>query len=168
MRTRQAARERSPCHGGRGRLSWRCVHAHAGAEGTVNMSSQIATELRVGADGSLRIPANLANRAVLSPGDKVTVSVAQGCLSVAAAAQPSAVIDRFVRDSDQLLPDVGEDYRMSDGLTVREYLALDEGDRDALWQQAMEEAQDAADADPETAVPADVLPAGQEHRARGL
>jgi len=65
-----------------------------------------------------------------------------------------------------LLANVDESYRLADGLRLDEYLALSDAERDALWHQAMQEAHDAGEREPEWDIPTHYVPAGQKHRAR--
>lgn len=57
---------------------------------------------------------------------------------------------------------------MTDGLTLDEYLALSDAEREALWQQAMQEAYNASAREPEHDIPPHYVPAGQKHRARRI
>ena len=132
------------------------------------MCAQVVSEIRVAKDGSLRIPAEVTSRAELRPGERLTLRVSRRGVAVSAWPNALDLIGRFARDTDRLLGQVGENYRMSDGLTVGQYLALDDNQREALWRQAMEEAHDATDSEPEREIPANYVPAGQEHRPRSL
>jgi hypothetical protein len=76
------------------------------------------------------------------------------------------LLAQFVRDTHRLLAHVDASYRMADGLTLDAYLALSDAERDALWQQAMQEAHDAGEREPEWDIPTHYVPAGQKHRAR--
>jgi len=76
------------------------------------------------------------------------------------------LLAQFVRDTHCVLANVDESYRMADGLTLDAYLALNDAERDALWQQAIQEAHDAGARQPERDIPAHYMPAGQKHRAR--
>jgi hypothetical protein len=57
-------------------------------------------------------------------------------------------------------------FQRADELTLDEYLALSDAERDALWQQAMQEAHDASEHRPEQDIPVHYMPAGQKHRSR--
>ena len=76
------------------------------------------------------------------------------------------LLAQFVRDTHRLLAHMDEAYRMADELTLDTYLALSDAEREALWQQAMQEAHDAGEREPEHDIPAHYVPAGQKHRAR--
>jgi hypothetical protein len=73
---------------------------------------------------------------------------------------------QFVRDTHRLLAHVDASYRMADGLTLDAYLALSDAERDALWQQAMQEAHDAGERESEQDIPAHYMPTRQKHHAR--
>ena len=124
------------------------------------------TKLQIGKDGILRIPAHVVSRAQLQAGDEVSVRVKPKQLAVVGSIMAEELLAQFVRDTQRLLAHVDESYHMADGLTLDEYLALSDAERDALWQQAMQEAHDASAREPERDIPAYYIPAGQKHRAR--
>jgi len=124
------------------------------------------TKLHISKDGTLRIPAHVISTAQLQAGDEVTVRVKPKQLAVVGSIMAEELLAQFVRDTHRLLAHVGASYRMADGLTLDEYLALSDAERDALWQQAMQEAHDAGEHEPERDIPAHYVPAGQKHRSR--
>jgi antitoxin component of MazEF toxin-antitoxin module len=123
------------------------------------------TKLHIGKDGTLRIPARVVSTAQLQAGDEVTVRVKPKQLAVVGSIMAEELLAQFIRDTHRLLAHVDESYRMADGLTLDEYLALSDAERDALWQQAMQEAHDAGEREPERDIPAHYVPAGQKHRS---
>ena len=125
-----------------------------------------STKLHIGKDGSLRIPAHMVSTAQLQAGDEVTVRIQPKYLAVVGSIMTKELLAQFVRDTHRLLAEVDASYRMADGLTLDEYLALSDAERDALWQQAMQEAHDAGEREPEWDIPTHYMPAGQKHRAR--
>jgi antitoxin component of MazEF toxin-antitoxin module len=124
------------------------------------------TKLHISKDGTLRIPAHVISTAQLQAGDEVTVRVQPKQLAVVGSIMVEELLAQFVRDTHRLLAHADESYRMADGLTLDAYLALSDAERDALWQQAMQEAHDAGEREPERDIPAHYMPAGQKHRAR--
>jgi len=126
------------------------------------------TKLHIGKDGTLRIPAHVVSTAQLQAGDEVTVRVKPKQLAVVGSIMAEELLAQFIRDTHHLLANVDESYRMADGLTLDEYLALSDAERDALWQQAMQEAHDAGKREPERDIPAHYVPAGQKHRSRRI
>ncbi len=124
------------------------------------------TKLHIGKDGTLRIPAHVVSTAQLQAGDEVTVHVKPKQLAVVGSIMVEELLAQFVRDTHCVLANVDESYRMADGLTLDAYLALNDAERDALWQQAIQEAHDAGARQPERDIPAHYMPAGQKHRAR--
>ena len=124
------------------------------------------TKLQIGKDGTLRIPAHVVSTAQLQAGDEVTVRVKPKQLAVVGSIMAEELLAQFVRDTHRLLAHVDESYRMADGLTLDAYLALSDAEREALWQQAMQEAHDAGEREPEQDIPAHYVPAGQKHRSR--
>ena len=125
-----------------------------------------STKLHIGKDGTLRIPAHVVSTAHLQAGDEVTVRVKPKQLAVVGSIMAEELLAQFVRDTHCLLAHVDASYRMADGLTLDDYLALSDAAREALWQQAMQEAHDADEREPERDIPAHHMPAGQKHRAR--
>jgi antitoxin component of MazEF toxin-antitoxin module len=125
-------------------------------------------KLHIGKDGTLRIPAYVVGAAQLRAGDEVTVRVKPKQLALVGAIRAEELMTQFVRDTQHLLTDVDEAYRMADGLTLDEYLALSEAEREALWQQAMQEAHNASAREPEHDIPPHYVPAGQKRRARRI
>jgi antitoxin component of MazEF toxin-antitoxin module len=125
-----------------------------------------STKLHIGKDGTLRIPAHVVSTAQLHAGDEVTVRIQPKHLAVVGSIMAEELLVQFVRDTHRLLAHVDASYRMADGLTLDAYLALSDAERDALWQQAMQEAHDAGEREPERDVPTHYMPAGQKHRAR--
>jgi hypothetical protein len=87
-------------------------------------------------------------------------------LAVVGSIIPEELLAQFVRDTHRLLAHVDESYRMADELTLDAFLALSDAERDALWQQAVQEAYDAGEREPERDIPAHYMPAGQKHRTR--
>ena len=124
------------------------------------------TTLHIGKDGTLRIPAHVVSTAQLQAGDEVTVRVKPKQLAVVGRIMAEELLAQFVRDTQRLLANVDASYPMADGLTLDAYLALSDAERDALWQQAMQEAHDAGQREPERDIPAHYMPAGQKHRSR--
>ena len=122
-----------------------------------------STKLHVSKDGTLRIPAHVISTAQLQAGDEVTVRVQPKHLAVVGSIMAEELLAQFVRDTHRLLAHVDESYRMADGLTLDAFLALSDAERDALWQQAMQEAHDAGEREPEQDIPAHYMPAGQKH-----
>ena len=95
------------------------------------------TKLHIGKDGTLRIPAHVVSTAQLQAGDEVTVHVKPKQLAVVGSIMVEELLAQFVRDTHCVLANVDESYRMADGLTLDAYLALNDAERDALWQQAI-------------------------------
>jgi antitoxin component of MazEF toxin-antitoxin module len=126
------------------------------------------TKLHISKDGTLRIPAYVVNAAQLHAGDEVAVRIKPKELALVGGIEAEELTAQFVRDTHRLLADVHESYRMADGLTLDAYLALSDAEREALWQQAMQEAYDAGEREPEQDIPAHYVPAGQKHRARRI
>jgi antitoxin component of MazEF toxin-antitoxin module len=124
------------------------------------------TTLHIGKDGTLHIPAHVVSTAQLQAGDEVTVRVKPKQLAVVGRIMAEELLAQFIRDTQRLLANVDASYRIADGLTLDAYLALSDAERDALWQQAMQEAHDAGEREPERDIPAHYIPAGQKHRAR--
>jgi len=124
------------------------------------------TKLHIGKDGTLRIPAHVVSAAQLRAGDEVTVRVKPKQLALVGGIRAEELLAQFVRNTQRVLANVDESYRMADGLTLDAYLALSDAEREALWQQAMQEAHDAGAREPEHDIPAHYVPAGQKHRAR--
>jgi hypothetical protein len=124
------------------------------------------TKLYIGQDGSPRIPARIVSGAQLRAGDEVTVHVRPKQLALVGDIRAEELLAQFVRDTQRLLANVDKSYRMADGLTLDAYLALSDAEREALWQQAMQEAHDAGEREPEHDIPAHYVPAGQKHRTR--
>jgi len=108
----------------------------------------------------------MVSTAQLQAGDEVTVRIQPKYLAVVGSIMTKELLAQFVRDTHRLLAEVDASYRMADGLTLDEYLALSDAERDALWQQAMQEAHDDGEREPERDIPAHYMPAGQKHRAR--
>ena len=125
-----------------------------------------STKLHVSKDGTLRIPAYVISTAQLQAGDEVTVRVQPKHLAVVGSIMAEELLAQFVRDTHRLLAHVDESYRMADGLTLDAFLALSDAERDALWQQAMQEAHEAGEREPEQDIPAHYMLAGQKHRMR--
>jgi len=98
--------------------------------------------------------------------DEVTVRVKPKQLAVICSIMAEELLALFVCDTHRLRAHVNESYRMADGLTLDTYLALSDAERDALWQQAMQEAHDAGEREPERDIPAHYMPAGQKRRSR--
>lgn len=119
------------------------------------------TKLHIGKDGTLRIPAHVVSTAQLQAGDEVTVRIKPKQLAVVGRIMAEELLAQFVRDTQRLLAHVDASYRMADGLTLDAYLALRDAERDALWQQAMQEAHDAGKREPERDIPAHYMPAAQ-------
>jgi hypothetical protein len=124
------------------------------------------TKLQIGKDGTLRIPAHVVSAAQLRAGDEVTVRIKPKQLALVGGIRAEELLGQFVRDTHRLLANLDESYRMADGLTLDAYLALSDAEREALWQQALQEAHDAGEREPEHDIPAHYVPAGQKHRAR--
>jgi antitoxin component of MazEF toxin-antitoxin module len=124
------------------------------------------TKLYIGKDGTLRIPAHVVSTAQLQAGDEVTVRIKPKQLAVVGSIMAEELLAQFAGDTQRLLAHVNESYRMADELTLDAYLALSDAERDALWQQAMQEAHDAGEREPERDIPAHYMPAGQKHRSR--
>jgi hypothetical protein len=125
-----------------------------------------ATKLHIGKDGTLRIPAHVVSAAQLRAGDEVAVRVSPKQLALVGGISAAELLAQFVRDTHRLLAHMDEAYRMADGLTLDAYLALSDAEREALWQQAMQEAHDTGEREPEHDIPAHYVPAGQKYRAR--
>jgi hypothetical protein len=126
------------------------------------------TKLHIDQDGSLRIPARLVSAAQLRAGDAVTVRVRPKQLALVGGIRAEELLAQFVRDTQHLLANVDESYRLADGLTLDAYLALSDAAQEALWQQAMQEAHDAGAREPEHDIPAHYVPAGQKHCTRRI
>lgn len=124
------------------------------------------TKLHIGKDGTLRIPAHVVSTAQLQAGDEVTVRVKPKQLAVVGRIMAEELLTQFVRDTQRLLANVDASYRMADGLTLDAYLALSDAERNVLWHQAMQEAHDAGEREPERDIPAHYMPVGQKHRSR--
>jgi antitoxin component of MazEF toxin-antitoxin module len=124
------------------------------------------TKLHISKDGTLRIPAHVVSAAQLRAGDEVTVRVKPKQLALVGGIRAEELLAQFVHNTHRLLANVDESYRMADGLTLGAYLALSDAEREALWQQAIQEAHDAGEHEPEHDIPAHYVPAGQKHRAR--
>jgi antitoxin component of MazEF toxin-antitoxin module len=124
------------------------------------------TKLHIGKDGTLRIPAHIVSAAQLQAGDEVTVRVKPKQLALVGGTRAEELLAQFVRDTQRLLANVDASYRMADGLTLDAYLALSDAEREALWQQAIQEAHDAGEREPERDIPAHYVPARQKHRSR--
>jgi hypothetical protein len=123
------------------------------------------TKLHIGKDGTLRIPAHVVSAAQLRAGDEVAVRVSPKQLALVGGISAEELLAQFVRDTHRLLANVDESYRMADGLTLDAYLALSDAEREALWQQTMQEAHDAGECEPEHDIPAHYVLAGQKYRA---
>lgn len=134
------------------------------AKGTETARLRGPITLHVAKDGTLRLPARLMHEAQLGAGEELRVSVAPRRLALVGDVAADTLMAQFVRDTHRLLSEVDEHYQMADGLTVGEYLRLDDGERDALWEQAVKEAFDASEREPEQDLPADYVPAEQERR----
>ena len=124
------------------------------------------TKLHIGKDGILRIPAHVVSTAQLQAGDEVTVRIQPKQLAVVGSIMAEELLTQFVRDTHRLLSRADESHRMANGLTLDAYLALSDAERDALWQQAMQEAHDATEREPERDISAHYMPAGQKRRSR--
>lgn len=131
------------------------------------MASQTVTiRLKPEASGDIRIPAQLARRAGISLDDEVILRVGASRLTLVSPLDPESLLDAFADRVMGNLAGVDADYRMSDGRTVEEYLALPEEQRDALWEEAFREAMDDLEKEPERDASADYVSAGQRRGAR--
>lgn len=124
--------------------------------------------LKLEADGSLHIPAELAHEAGLGKNPEVWLHVGVSRLTLLSPLEPRALFEAFASKIKGELGDLSNEYRMSDGRTVKEYLALSEVERAALWEDAYREAMKELEKEPERDASADYVPAGQGHRARCL
>jgi hypothetical protein len=77
-------------------------------------------------------------------------------------------LEAFAENVVEKLGDVNSDYRMSDGRTVAEYLALSDAQGATLWEEAFREVMKALEKEPEEDASADYVPAGQGHRAQSI
>jgi antitoxin component of MazEF toxin-antitoxin module len=124
--------------------------------------------LKTKADGSIHIPADVVSQAGLAKNSDVQLHVSDSRLTLFSPSDTSALISAFAARMKAELGDLDSDYRMSDGHTLKEYLALSEEQRDALWESAYREALDELEKEPEQDASADYVPAGQGHRASGV
>ncbi|MCS6861765.1 MAG: AbrB/MazE/SpoVT family DNA-binding domain-containing protein [Abditibacteriales bacterium] len=128
--------------------------------------AQEPIRLRAEADGSIRIPAEVARQVGMRENQEVLLQVGASRLTLLSPSDPRARLEAFTRRVKGELGDVDSSYRMSDGRTVEEYLALSEEQRTALWEEAFREAMDELAKEPERDASADYVSAGQRHRAR--
>ena len=124
--------------------------------------------LKTESDGSIRIPAELAHQAGLGKGREVLLHVSVSRLTLIPPKDPRALFEAFADTIRGELGDLNSSYRMSDGRTVDEYLALSEAQRGALWEDAFQQTMEALEKEPEQDASADYVPAGQRHCAPGV
>jgi hypothetical protein len=122
--------------------------------------------LKPEADGSIRIPAEVARQVGMRKNQEVLLRVGASRLTLLSPSDPRALLEAFTRRVKEELGDVDSGYRLSDGRTIEEYLALSEEEHAALWEDAFREAMDELGKEPEQDASADYVPAGQRHRAR--
>ena len=124
--------------------------------------------LKTETDGSLHIPAELAHQAGLRSREGVLLHVGVSRLTLMSPKDPRALFLAFAGKIKAELGDLNGGYRMSDGQTVEEYLALSEAQRAALWEETFREAMEELEKEPEQNASANFVSAGQRHRAPGV
>lgn len=124
------------------------------------------THLKPSADGSLHIPAELLRQAGLEGGKSVLLHVGVSRLTLLSPLDPRVLFEAFTNKTKEALGDLNGELRMSDGRTISEYLALSEGQRAALWEDAFRFVMEELEKEPEQDASANYVLAGQRHRAR--
>jgi len=122
--------------------------------------------LKPEADGSIHIPAELAHQAGLRQSQEVWLHIGAFRLTLLSPTDPRVLLKTFADKVGRELGDLNSDYRLSDGHTLGEYLALSETQRAELWEDAFQNAISELEKEPEQDASADYVPAGQRHRAR--
>ena len=100
------------------------------------------------------------NQAGLGSGEGVLLDVGVSWLTLVSPLHPRALFEAFAGKIQEELGDLNGSYRMSDGRTVEEYLALPEAQRATLWEDAFREAMEALEKEPEQDASPDYVPAG--------
>ena len=121
--------------------------------------------LKPSADGSLSIPAELVQQAGLKTGKDILLRVGASRLTLLSPLDTSVLFEAFKEQIQPQLSDLNAEYRMSDGRTIKEYLALAGDQQQALWEEAFREAIDELEKEPEQDASPDYVSAGQGHRA---
>lgn len=112
-------------------------------------------------NGSIVIPAEIAQQAGLEPGNKVLVHSSWGQL-ILVNPRDKELMEAFINDIHQLAGRLKETDEVWDGMTLEEYFSLPDEKRAMLWNYAYAEACDELEKAKEIDVESQYIPIGQK------